>query len=253
MILLNSNDRLILRFDELDADFYSYQYKFIHCNSLWETDNLSEMEYIDGFNELNIDYYKNSFNTTQAYVHYMIEFPNEDINFLKVRLKNLIKFHNIFLKNLSKTKISFNKTFKFLQSIKKKLLSYSVDLNELVNSKKFLNKKLLFEGAQGLMLDIDYGTFPYVTSSNTLPANAASSIGLNHKKLGHILGIVKAYTTRVGEGPFPTEVKSQLGLDLAKNGNEFGSVTGRPRRLPGGFLNLAWDVSEPLRPLGLRM
>ena len=154
----------------------------------------------------------------------------EDINFLKVRLKNLIKFHNIFLKNFSKTKISFNKTFKFLQSIKKKLLSYSVDLNELVNSKKFLNKKLLFEGAQGLMLDIDYGTFPYVTSSNTLPANAASSIGLNHKKLGHILGIVKAYTTRVGEGPFPTEVKSQLGLDLAKNGNEFGSVTGRPRR-----------------------
>ena len=77
------------------------------------------------------------------------------------------------------------------ESIKKKLLSYSVDLNELVNSKKFLNKKLLFEGAQGLMLDIDYGTFPYVTSSNTLPANAASSIGLNHKKLGHILGIVK--------------------------------------------------------------
>ena len=154
----------------------------------------------------------------------------EDLNLLKTRLKNLIEFHNIFLRNFSKTKISFNETFKFLKSIKKKLLSYSVDLSEFIHSNKFLNKKLLFEGAQGLMLDIDYGTFPYVTSSNTLPANAAISIGLSPKNLGHILGVVKAYTTRVGEGPFPSEIKSKFGLDLAKNGKEFGSVTGRPRR-----------------------
>ena len=105
-----------------------------------------------------------------------------------------------------------------------------MDLSEFIHSNKFLNKKLLFEGAQGLMLDIDYGTFPYVTSSNTLPANAAISIGLSPKNLGHILGVVKAYTTRVGEGPFPSEIKSKFGLDLAKNGKEFGSVTGRPRR-----------------------
>jgi len=154
----------------------------------------------------------------------------EDLNLLKTRLKNLIEFHNIFLRNFSKTKISFNETFKFLKSIKKKLLSYSVDLSEFIHNNKFLNKKLLFEGAQGLMLDIDYGTFPYVTSSNTLPANAAISIGLSPKNLGHILGVVKAYTTRVGEGPFPSEIKSKFGLDLAKNGKEFGSVTGRPRR-----------------------
>ena len=154
----------------------------------------------------------------------------ENINFLKKRLKNLIDFHNIFLKNFSKTPISFNETFQFLKSVKKKLLSYSIDLSDFVNSNQFLNKKLLFEGAQGLMLDVDYGTFPYVTSNNTLPATASSSIGLNPKRLGNILGVVKAYTTRVGEGPFPTEIKSNLGLNLAKNGNEFGTVTGRQRR-----------------------
>ena len=80
------------------------------------------------------------------------------------------------------------------------------------------------------MLDIDHGTFPYVTSSNTIPAIAAASIGIKPSKIGNILGILKAYTTRVGEGPFPTEIKSNLGLELAKKGHEFGSVTGRPRR-----------------------
>ena len=80
------------------------------------------------------------------------------------------------------------------------------------------------------MLDIDHGTFPFVTSSNTIPAIAAVSIGIKPSKIGHILGVVKAYTTRVGEGPFPTEIKTNIGLELAKNGHEFGSVTGRPRR-----------------------
>jgi len=154
----------------------------------------------------------------------------EDINILKKRLKNLVNFHNIFLKNFSKKNISFNKVFKLLLSIRKRVLPYSVDLSEFINSKFFLKKKFLFEGAQGLMLDIDHGTFPYVTSSNTIPATAATSIGLKPTRIGHILGIVKAYTTRVGEGPFPTEIKTKLGLELAKEGHEFGSVTGRPRR-----------------------
>ena len=83
MIVLNTNESLILRFDELDADFNTYQYKFIHCNANWEADNLNELDYIDGFNELYIDYYKNSFNTSQAYVHYMIEFPNDDVKLIK--------------------------------------------------------------------------------------------------------------------------------------------------------------------------
>ncbi len=154
----------------------------------------------------------------------------EDIDSLRVRLKNLVNFHNIFLKSLSKKRISFNETFKLLKSIRKKILPFSIDVSEFINSKYFFKKKFLFEGAQGLMLDIDHGTFPFVTSSNTIPAIAAASIGIKPSKIGHILGVVKAYTTRVGEGPFPTEIKSNLGLELAKKGREFGSVTGRPRR-----------------------
>ena len=154
----------------------------------------------------------------------------EDTNVLKTRLKNLIDFHNIFLKNLSEKKISFNETFKLLVSLRKKILPFSIDVSEFINSKFFFKKKLLFEGAQGLMLDIDHGTFPFVTSSNTIPATAATSIGIKPSKIGHILGVLKSYTTRVGEGPFPTEIKSDIGLEIAKNGNEFGSVTNRPRR-----------------------
>ena len=154
----------------------------------------------------------------------------EDIDILKVRLKNLVNFHNIFLKNLSKKRISFDETFKLLKSIRKKILPFSVDVSEFINSKYFFKKKFLFEGAQGVMLDIDHGTFPFVTSSNTIPAIAAASIGIKPSKIGHILGVVKAYTTRVGEGPFPTEIKSNLGLELAKKGHEFGSITGRLRR-----------------------
>ena len=154
----------------------------------------------------------------------------EDINHLKNRLKNLINFHNIFLKSVSKKIISFNEILKSLVSIRKKILPFSEDVSELLNSKKFSNKKFLFEGAQGLMLDVDHGTFPFVTSSNTIPASAAISLGVKPSKIGNILGITKAYTTRVGEGPFPTELRSGQGLELAKKGNEFGSVTGRPRR-----------------------
>ena len=154
----------------------------------------------------------------------------EDLSVLKKRLKDLINYHNIFLKHLSLTQISFNKIFKLLKSIRKKILPYSVDVSEFINNKKNLKKKFLFEGSKGLMLYIYHGRYPFVSSSNTIPATAAISIGLKPSKLGHILGIVKAYTTRVGEGPFPTEIKSSIGLTLAKQGNEFGSVTGRPRR-----------------------
>ena len=154
----------------------------------------------------------------------------EDTNTLKTRLKDLIDFHDIFLKNFSQKRISFNETFKLLISLRKKILPFCIDVSEFINSKYFFKKKLLFEGAQGLMLDIDHGTFPFVTSSNTIPAVAAASVGIKPSEIGHILGVLKSYTTRVGEGPFPTEIKSSLGLKIAKNGNEFGSVTNRPRR-----------------------
>jgi adenylosuccinate synthase len=97
-------------------------------------------------------------------------------------------------------------------------------------------ESLLFEGAQGALLDIDHGTYPYVTSSNCLAGAAASGAGVGPEFLDYVLGIVKAYTTRVGTGPFPTELTDDVGARLAKRGNEFGSVTGRPRRC--GWLDI---------------
>ena len=91
-------------------------------------------------------------------------------------------------------------------------------------------KKILFEGAQGILLDVDHGTYPYVTSSNTVPAMAATGSGSGPDKIGYILGITKAYTTRVGSGPFPTELKNKIGESLGKRGKEFGTVTARKRR-----------------------
>ena len=91
-------------------------------------------------------------------------------------------------------------------------------------------KRVLFEGAQGALLDVDHGTYPYVTSSNTVAGQAAAGSGLGPKGPGYVLGIVKAYTTRVGEGPFPTELSDEIGQHLGTVGKEFGVVTGRPRR-----------------------
>ena len=95
---------------------------------------------------------------------------------------------------------------------------------------KLERKKILFEGAQGILLDVDHGTYPYVTSSNTVPAMAATGSGSAPNKIGYILGITKAYTTRVGSGPFPTELKNKIGESLGKRGKEFGTVTARKRR-----------------------
>ena len=100
---------------------------------------------------------------------------------------------------------------------------------KLYNFKKE-RKKILFEGAQGILLDVDHGTYPFVTSSNTVPATAATGSGTGPDKIGYILGITKAYTTRVGSGPFPTELKNKIGESLGKRGKEFGTVTARKRR-----------------------
>ncbi len=91
-------------------------------------------------------------------------------------------------------------------------------------------KRILFEGAQGTLLDVDHGTYPYVTSSNTVAGQAAAGSGLGPRSVGYVLGIVKAYTTRVGEGPFPTELFDPVGERIADRGREFGTVTGRARR-----------------------
>ncbi len=104
------------------------------------------------------------------------------------------------------------------------------DVAALLQDARGRGQSLLFEGAQGALLDIDHGTYPYVTSSNCLAGAAAPGAGVGPQFLDYVLGIVKAYTTRVGTGPFPTELTDEVGARLAKRGNEFGSVTGRPRR-----------------------
>ena len=130
-----------------------------------------------------------------------------------------------------------------LASIRKEYASYGerlaehvTDTGELVGNALRGGKKVLFEGAQGTMLDIDHGTYPFVTSSTTVAANAASGSGISPLLLDEVYGVVKAYTTRVGEGPFPTELTSDLGKKIAEKGGEFGTTTGRPRRC--GWLDL---------------
>jgi adenylosuccinate synthase len=101
---------------------------------------------------------------------------------------------------------------------------------ERLDEARRAGKRILFEGAQGAMLDVDHGTYPYVTSSNTVAAYAAVGAGLAPAATGYVLGITKAYTTRVGSGPFPTELTDEIGRTLGERGHEFGTVTGRPRR-----------------------
>jgi adenylosuccinate synthase len=101
---------------------------------------------------------------------------------------------------------------------------------DLLDRERRLGKRILFEGAQGALLDIDHGTYPYVTSSNTVAAQAATGSGMGPRAVGYVLGIAKAYTTRVGSGPFPTELVDDVGELIGARGNEFGTVTGRKRR-----------------------
>ncbi len=117
-----------------------------------------------------------------------------------------------------------------------KLAKYVTDTGEIVGDSIRRGKKVLFEGAQGTMLDIDHGTYPFVTSSTTVASNAASGSGISPLLLDEVYGVVKAYTTRVGEGPFPTELTDDLGRTIAEKGGEFGTTTGRPRRC--GWLDL---------------
>ena len=146
------------------------------------------------------------------------------------RLENVLLHHNAIRKGLKK------KIFK-KEDLKKKLLKIAPEILKFAKPvwlklDEFKNerKKILFEGAQGILLDVDHGTYPYVTSSNTVPATAATGSGSGPDKIGYILGITKAYTTRVGSGPFPTELKDKIGESLSKRGNEFGTVTARKRR-----------------------
>jgi len=117
-----------------------------------------------------------------------------------------------------------------------RLKSYLADVGEIVRLEMERGKNILFEGAQGAMLDIDHGTYPFVTSSSTIAASACTSLGISPQKIDLVVGVLKAYTTRVGEGPFPTELHDERGEILRQAGGEFGATTGRPRRC--GWLDL---------------
>jgi adenylosuccinate synthase len=153
------------------------------------------------------------------------------------KLERLLDYHNFMLTQYFKRDpVPFAETRDATLALAPELEPMVADVAGLLQAAKAAGKSLLFEGAQGALLDVDHGTYPYVTSSNCLAGTAAPGAGVGPQFLDYVLGIVKAYTTRVGTGPFPTELKDDVGAGLARRGNEFGSVTGRPRRC--GWLDL---------------
>ena len=149
---------------------------------------------------------------------------------LNARLEKVLPHHNAIRKGLKKKVYKKDELKKRLLEIAPKILKFAQPIWLKFEDFKKERKKILFEGAQGILLDVDHGTYPYVTSSNTVPAMAATGTGSGPNMIGYILGITKAYTTRVGSGPFPTELKDKIGETLGKRGKEFGTVTARKRR-----------------------
>ena len=149
---------------------------------------------------------------------------------LKNRIERLLSHHNALRIGLGVEKIDGEKLKKTLLEIAPLILKYAGPVWKILDEKRKLGKRILFDGAQGALLDVDYGTYPYVTSSNTLSGMAATGTGLGPRAIDFVLGIVKAYTTRVGEGPFACELFDEIGERLATVGREKGTVTGRSRR-----------------------
>ncbi len=151
-------------------------------------------------------------------------------NNLSNRLEVVLMHHNAIRRGLGKKIFYKDKLLKDLLKISPEILKFSKPVWKKIDEFKSNKKKILFEGAQGILLDVDHGTYPFVTSSNTVAACAASGTGCGPGTINYVLGITKAYTTRVGEGPFPTELKDEVGEELGNRGNEFGTVTSRKRR-----------------------
>jgi len=154
-----------------------------------------------------------------------------DDKIFRAKLKENLKEKNAILKKVYGFKgYEFNDLYKQYCEYRKKISSYITDTTLIVNKAIDDKKKVLFEGAQGTFLDVDFGTYPYVTSSNSTAGGACIGTGVGPAKIGKVIGVVKAYTTRVGEGPFPTEFSTRLMHAIRKKGMEFGATTGRPRR-----------------------
>ncbi|MBM3519050.1 MAG: adenylosuccinate synthase [Alphaproteobacteria bacterium] len=146
------------------------------------------------------------------------------------KIDNLLLHHNAIRRGLGHPPIVARDLLAALVDIAPDILQYAGPVWRNLARLRQAGKRILFEGAQGALLDVDHGTYPYVTSSNTVAGQAAAGAGVGPSAIGYVLGIAKAYTTRVGEGPFPTELHDAIGREIADRGKEFGTVTGRPRR-----------------------
>ena len=154
----------------------------------------------------------------------------EDPAELSQKIEAMIEHHNVYLRGAGEAPESAEQTCAALAEIAPRILAYAVPVWQRLDRLRRAGKRILFEGAQGVMLDIDHGTYPYVTSSNTVAGAAATGSGIGPTFIGYVLGITKAYTTRVGTGPFPSELTDATGQQLGERGHEFGTVTGRKRR-----------------------
>ncbi len=149
---------------------------------------------------------------------------------LPMKIERLLAHHNALRRGLGQPEVAVETLVAELTSVAGEVLPYMDVTWRLLEERRRAGDRILFEGAQGALLDIDHGTYPFVTSSNTVSGQAATGSGLGPGAIGYVLGITKAYTTRVGEGPFPTELKDEIGEKLGQRGHEFGTVTGRKRR-----------------------
>jgi adenylosuccinate synthase len=158
----------------------------------------------------------------------LMDLANPDA--LPAKVAGLLDHHNALRRGMGLAEIEAKSVLDELNAVAPKVLPYMDVVWAMLDDKRREGKRILFEGAQGALLDIDHGTYPYVTSSNTVAAQAATGCGLGPGAIGYVLGICKAYTTRVGEGPFPTEQDNDIGRLIGDRGREFGTVTGRRRR-----------------------
>ncbi|MHA6325428.1 adenylosuccinate synthase [Roseivivax sp. CAU 1753] len=149
---------------------------------------------------------------------------------LEARVDRALTHHNALRKGLGIAEVDRQALIDQLAAIAGDILPFAAPVWKVLNDKRKAGKRILFEGAQGALLDIDFGTYPFVTSSNVIAGQAATGVGLGPSAIDYVLGIVKAYTTRVGEGPFPTELTDDDGNRLGERGHEFGTTTGRKRR-----------------------
>ncbi len=154
-----------------------------------------------------------------------------DMDAFAQKLKALYDYRNFMLKSYYNCpEVSYEETLQSISTMRDRILAMVADVSDIIAKASKENKKVLFEGAQGTFLDIDYGTYPFVTSSNTVAGGCTTGSGVGPLAIDYVLGIAKVYTTRVGGGPFPTELTDEIGKGICTRGKEFGAITGRPRR-----------------------